>query len=94
MKIKFSSSEKLLLFSLAGATFTHIMDFMVLMPLGPQLMRVLDISAKEFGASFLLIPLVQVLPFWLVLFLLTDWTEKRPSYGPMRAFGWELLPVV
>lgn len=49
MKIKFSSSEKLLLFSLAGAKFTHIMDFMVLMPLGPQLMRVLDISAKEFG---------------------------------------------
>lgn len=49
MKIKFSPSEKLLLFSLAGAKFTHIMDFMVLMPLGPQLMRVLDISAKEFG---------------------------------------------
>jgi len=49
MKIKFSSSEKLLLFSLAGAKFTHIMDFMVLMPLGPQLMRVLDISTKEFG---------------------------------------------
>jgi predicted MFS family arabinose efflux permease len=41
--------EKLLVFTLAGVQFTHIMDFMVLMPLGPQLMRVLHISPREFG---------------------------------------------
>jgi len=29
--------------------FTHIMDFMIMMPLGPQLMRVLSISASEFS---------------------------------------------
>lgn len=29
--------------------FTHIMDFMIMMPLGPQLMRELGISAQQFG---------------------------------------------
>ncbi len=41
--------ERLLLFVLAGIQFTHIMDFMILMPLGPQLMRLFDISPQQFG---------------------------------------------
>ncbi|MDH5598522.1 MAG: MFS transporter [Cyclobacteriaceae bacterium] len=43
------SREKFLLLILAGALFTHIMDFMIMMPLGPQLMRTFDISAGEFS---------------------------------------------
>ena len=43
-------SEKRLLLLLAAVQFTHIMDFMIMMPLGPQLMRELGISAREFGA--------------------------------------------
>jgi DHA1 family inner membrane transport protein len=42
-------SERTLLLLLACVQFTHIMDFMVMMPLGPQLMRELDISAAAFG---------------------------------------------
>ncbi|MBB5351685.1 multidrug resistance protein [Haloferula luteola] len=42
-------SERSLLPLLAAVQFTHIMDFMVVMPLGPQLMRELDISAAAFG---------------------------------------------
>ena len=42
-------SERLLLYILAAAMFTHIMDFMIMMPLGPQLMRIFDISAREFS---------------------------------------------
>ncbi len=34
---------------LAFVKFTHIMDFMIMMPLGPQLERIWDISAQEFG---------------------------------------------
>jgi predicted MFS family arabinose efflux permease len=34
---------------LAAVQFTHIMDFMILMPLGPQLMRVMLISPQQFG---------------------------------------------
>jgi DHA1 family inner membrane transport protein len=41
--------ERYLLLLLACVQFTHIMDFMVIMPLGPQLMRELHISPAEFG---------------------------------------------
>ncbi len=42
-------SEKRLLLLLAAVQFTQIMDFMIMMPLGPQLMRELGISAQQFG---------------------------------------------
>ncbi|WP_026954980.1 MFS transporter [Algoriphagus vanfongensis] len=41
--------EKLILWTLAAINFIHIVDFMILMPLGPQLMRVFEISPREFG---------------------------------------------
>lgn len=47
--LTFSRSEKFLLFCLAAVQFTHIIDFMILMPLGPQLMRTFDLSAHQFG---------------------------------------------
>ena len=42
-------NEKLILFVLAAAQFTHIVDFMIMMPLGPQLMRIFKISPQEFS---------------------------------------------
>jgi len=42
-------SEKLLLFILAAIQFTNIVDFMIMMPLGPQLMRLFDISPRQFS---------------------------------------------
>lgn len=41
--------ELALLLLLACVQFTHIMDFMILMPLGPQLMRLFDITPRQFG---------------------------------------------
>ncbi len=41
--------EWTLLLVLAGVQFTHIMDFMVMMPLGPQFMRLLDLTPAQFG---------------------------------------------
>lgn len=41
--------EKAILWTLAAINFTHIVDFMILMPLGPQLMRIFDISPSAFG---------------------------------------------
>ena len=38
-----------LLLTLAGIQFTHIVDFMIMMPLGPQLTRLFDISDAQFG---------------------------------------------
>ncbi|NVJ86269.1 MAG: MFS transporter [Algoriphagus sp.] len=43
------NKEKLLLWTLAAINFIHIVDFMILMPLGPQLMRIFEISPSEFG---------------------------------------------
>jgi len=45
----FSRKEVLLLGTLAFAKFTHILDFMVMMPLGPQLMTTFGITAQQFG---------------------------------------------
>ncbi len=42
-------SERALLLTLAGIQFSHVLDFMIMMPLGPLLMRELGISTHEFG---------------------------------------------
>lgn len=44
-----SSREKLILILLTAIQFAHVVDFMVMMPLGPQLMRIFDISPGQFG---------------------------------------------
>lgn len=41
--------ERPLILLLAAMQFCHIVDFMVLMPLGPQLMRLLAITPAQFG---------------------------------------------
>ena len=41
--------ERLVLIILAAVQFTTIVDFMIVMPLGPQLMRTLRIGPTEFG---------------------------------------------
>jgi predicted MFS family arabinose efflux permease len=41
--------ERLFLLTLAGINFSHILDFMVMMPLGPILIRELAIGTHEFG---------------------------------------------
>lgn len=46
-----NSKEKRLLFILAAVNFTHIMDFMIMMPLGPQLMNLLHIDPQQFGLA-------------------------------------------
>jgi predicted MFS family arabinose efflux permease len=42
--------ERWLMLTLAGIQFTHILDFMVMIPLGPQFTKVFDISDAQFGA--------------------------------------------
>lgn len=42
-------NQKALLWTLAAINFIHIVDFMILMPLGPQLMRIFQIGPSEFS---------------------------------------------
>jgi predicted MFS family arabinose efflux permease len=41
--------ERWLLLTLAGIQFTHILDFMIMMPLGPQFTALFGISNAQFG---------------------------------------------
>ncbi|MEK7748662.1 MAG: MFS transporter [Bacteroidota bacterium] len=41
--------ENLLMLVLASIQFTYILDFVIIMPLGPQFMRVFDVSSQQFG---------------------------------------------
>ncbi|MFY0573612.1 MFS transporter [Cystobacter fuscus] len=42
-------SEQRMLWLLAAVQFTHLLDFMIVMPLGPEFMRRLGITAAQFG---------------------------------------------
>src|SRR5712664_3422109 len=42
-------TERLLLLSLGAINFTTIVDFIIIMPLGPQYMRVFSFSPAQFG---------------------------------------------
>jgi len=44
-----AGSERAMLLTLAGIQFSHVLDFMIMMPLGPILMRELGIGTHEFG---------------------------------------------
>ena len=41
--------ENILIALMAAVQFTHIVDFVIMMPLGPQLMRTLNINPTQFG---------------------------------------------
>lgn len=43
------TKERILLLVLAAALFTHIVDFMIIMPLGSQFMRIFDITPQQFS---------------------------------------------
>ena len=43
------SNEKVILLTLGFVQFTHVIDFMIMMPLGPQFMRLFSIGPKEFS---------------------------------------------
>lgn len=44
-----SRRERWLLLTLAGVQFTHILDFMIMMPLGPSFTRLFGITDAQFG---------------------------------------------
>lgn len=63
---------------LAAVQFTHIMDFMVMMPLGPQLMRVMLISPQQFALLVSVYTLTAALAALAVAFY-TDRYDRRKT---------------
>lgn len=69
-----SRAEKLLLFVLSCLNFTHIMDFMIMMPMGPQLMRYFSLSPQ--GFSFVVS--AYSLSAGISGFLFSFWADRFP----------------
>ena len=44
-----TKDQKIILYLLACVQFTNIMDFMIMMPMGPILMKAFDITAREYS---------------------------------------------
>lgn len=73
-------NERLLLFILAAIQFTHIVDFMILMPLGDILQRELDINPFQFSILVSAYPVAAFLSgLFGVLFL--DKYDRKKALG-------------
>ncbi len=70
--------EWLLLFVLVLLQFTHVLDFVIIMPLGPQLMRTFEISPQEFGLMISAYMFSAGITGFLSAFLI-DRFDRRPA---------------
>lgn len=71
------SRERWLLLTLAGMQFTNIVDFMIMMPLGPQLTQVFGISAAQFGLLVSSYNLAAGLSGFLAAFYIDRFDRRR-----------------
>ncbi|MEK6554608.1 MAG: MFS transporter [Bdellovibrionota bacterium] len=46
---KFSADEKMIIAILTFVNFSHVMDFVIMMPLAPRMIRIFEISSTQFG---------------------------------------------
>ncbi len=69
--------ERQLLLLLAAVQFTHLLDFMIVMPLGPEFMRVFGISAAQFGVMVSAYTLASAAMGLLGVFWLDRFDRKR-----------------
>ncbi len=99
----FSRNEKIVLFSLAAIQFNHIVDFMIVMPLGPKLMRVFQISPEQFSLLVSMYTLMAGLSGFLASFYVDKFDRKNNLVfmfigfiistalcGAAPSFGWLL----
>ncbi len=71
-------NERLLLILLAGINFTHIMDFMIMMPLGPQFKRIFDIGPAMWSAVISSYTIAAAVSGILAIFFL-DFADRRKA---------------
>jgi predicted MFS family arabinose efflux permease len=72
------SKDKLLLPVLAGINFTHIMDFMIMMPLGPQFKRIFDIGPEMWSAVISSYTFAAAVSGFIAIFIL-DFADRRKA---------------
>jgi predicted MFS family arabinose efflux permease len=70
-------AERRLLFVLAAVQFTHITDFVIMMPLGPQFLREFQISPSEFSFLVSSYSISAAICTLLAAFFMDRWDRKR-----------------
>ena len=70
-------NERVILATLATVQFTHIMDFMIMMPLGSHLMRVFSITPAQFGGLVAAYGLAAAITGFLGGFVLDRFERKH-----------------
>ncbi|MDB4879796.1 MAG: putative arabinose efflux permease, family [Gemmatimonadetes bacterium] len=79
--------EGLLLAVLTAVQFCHILDFVIIMPLGPQLMRSLNIGAHQFGQLVSAYTFSAAAAGLLGAAVLDRWDRKHALLWLLSAFG-------
>lgn len=79
--------ERWVLLLLTAVQFAHTLDFMIMMPLGPQLMRSFAISAGEFGALVSAYTFSAGLAGLLATFVLDRFDRKRALVWVFAGFA-------
>ncbi len=70
-------AERRLLFTLAAIQFIHITDFIIMMPLGPQFIRIFAITPTQFSFLVSAYTLSAAVFSLLAAFVLDRWDRKR-----------------
>jgi predicted MFS family arabinose efflux permease len=71
------SKERLMLLVLAGINFTTIMDFMIMMPLGPQFKRVFDMTPEMWSTVISSYTFAAAISGVLAIFLLDSFDRRK-----------------
>jgi predicted MFS family arabinose efflux permease len=82
-----STRETALLLTLAAIQFTHAVDFMVMMPLGPQFMRLFGIGPQAFGLLVSIYTLAAAASGFMAAFWVDRMDRKRALLGLYAGFA-------
>jgi MFS transporter, DHA1 family, inner membrane transport protein len=80
-------NERIMLLILAAGMFTHIMDFMIMMPLGPQLIRIFDISPQQFSLLVASYSVTAGITGFISAFLIDRYDRKKSLLLVYTGFG-------
>ena len=75
-----------LLLTLAAVQFTHIVDFMIMMPLGPQFMRLFAIGPQQFGFMVSAYTFAAAASGFFAAFWIDRFDRKRALLGLYAGF--------
>lgn len=80
-------NERLVLLVLALVQFTHVMDFMIMMPLGPQLMRHFAVTPAEFSHLVAAYAISAAMTGFLAAFFLDRFDRRQALLFLYAGFG-------